>query len=328
MKSTKTLLALAESTKDADFAKDVMEGLSSFPKRIPSRYFYDDEGSHLFEEIMKLEEYYPTRCETEIFNRYKDEILQLANGSRFLLVDLGAGDAAKTRILLSHFQEKAAHFSYVPIDISQDILEQLLEEFDNDYPELDVQGVVAEYFQALDWLRQNEEARKLVLFMGGNIGNFRKEAAPDFLKRMNSVLHPGDLLLIGIDLKKDPRTILRAYDDAEGVTARFNYNLLNRINRELGADFDLAQWNHYPTYDPQTGEVESYLVSHKEQDVYIKALDTAFSFEAFESIHTEYSCKYNLREINELSTQCGFKVIRHFFDARGYFTDSLWQVAL
>jgi dimethylhistidine N-methyltransferase len=311
----------------SDFAKDVKEGLSSTPKRIPSKYFYDDAGSTLFEKIMELEEYYPTRCEFEIFTTYKEEILSAMTGNPFLLADLGAGDAEKTKVLLKHFLKKEADFSYAPIDISVDILEKLSEDIESEYPALTVRPVEAEYFDALEWLKQNEHTRKLVLFMGGNIGNFRKDMVVDFLRRMKAALHEGDLLLIGIDLRKDPRTILRAYDDSKGVTARFNYNLLTRINRELGGDFDISQWRHYPTYDPQTGEVESFLISQKRQDVFIAALDTRFSFEVFEAIHTEYSCKYTPAEIDKLARDAGFEVVRHFYDSRHYFTDTLWRVA-
>jgi L-histidine Nalpha-methyltransferase len=321
----KKLIVLAEAAKDKDFARDVAEGLSNYPKRIPSKYFYDEAGSRLFEEIMELEEYYPTQCERDIFNNYKEEILQAIDSS-FLLVDIGAGDADKTKILLKHFLKKAAKFSYVPIDISREILEQLAGSLEDEFPTLKTQAVIAEYFDALEWLKRNESSRKLVLFMGGNIGNFRKDAAVGFLSKMKAVLHPGDLLLIGIDLRKDPRLILRAYDDTKGVTARFNFNLLERINTELGGDFDLAKWSHYPTYDPQSGEVQSFLISTEKQEVFISELNKSFAFNAFEAIHTEYSCKYTPAEIEKLSRDTGFEVVRHFFDSRHYFTDSLWRV--
>jgi uncharacterized SAM-dependent methyltransferase len=162
--------------------------------------------------------------------------------------------------------------------------------------------------------------------MGGNIGNFRKTGALEFLRKMKAVLHAGDLLLIGVDLRKDPRVILKAYDDSKGVTARFNFNLLERINRELGADFNLPDWKHYATYDPQSGEVLSYLISQKEQQVFISVLNKTFSFAQYEAIHTEYACKYSVEEIEKLAEDSGFESIRHFFDSRRYFTDTLWRV--
>jgi dimethylhistidine N-methyltransferase len=311
---------------EQNFGADVLRGLSSSPKHIPSRYFYDERGSRLFEEIMKLPEYYLTNCEWEIFRSHKEEFLDAVSGSAFQLVDLGAGDAQKTRVLLQHFLAKGAEFDYMPIDISREILDELDEKLSSEMPGLNVQGVVAEYFDALEWISRNRKERKMVLFMGSNIGNFDKPEAEKFLSRMRSVLNAGDLLLIGVDLKKDPRRILRAYDDSQGITAEFNYNLLTRMNRELGADFKIENWRHYATYDPVSGAAKSYLISRMAQKVSFEALDASFGFASFEPIHTEYSCKYSIPEIEEMAKNSGFTVEKHFYCSQELFVDSLWRV--
>jgi len=308
------------------FANDVLRGLSSEHKHLSSKYFYDEKGSRLFEEIMKLPEYYLTNCEWEIFKKHKQDFLDKLNNESFQLVDLGAGDAQKTRVLLEHFYRQEADFNYVPIDINKDVLEELETALSKEFPGLDTILVVAEYFDALDWIRKNQKGRKLVLFMGSNIGNFNKDAAKVFLSEMHNVLEPGDLLLIGIDLKKDPREILRAYDDSKGVTAQFNLNLLQRINTELGANFDLKQWKHYATYNPESGAVESYLVSQVQLEVFIKDLDKMFLFEAFETIHTEYSYKYTLLEVEDMAKASGFEILENFTTPNGGFVDSMWKV--
>lgn len=321
----KNLVVLEGKKLEMNFAQDVLKGLSASPKSIPSKYFYDDRGSKLFEEIMKLEEYYPTNCEWQIFRNHKQEILEALGGKSFSLVDLGAGDAEKTKVLLHHFAEAKADFNYAPIDISKDILEKLLSNLEEELPALETQAVVAEYFDALDWLSKNHSRRKLVLFMGGNIGNFPKEAAIDFLRKMHEVLAPDDLLLIGIDLKKEPKKIVRAYDDSKGVTAAFNYNLLARINNELGGNFNLDQWRHYASYNPVTGAMESFLVSLRDQEVFIGELNKSFSFEAYEAVHTEYSYKYTRKEVAAMAEDSGFELITNY-GCDIPFIDSLWRV--
>jgi dimethylhistidine N-methyltransferase len=308
------------------FAKDVLRGLSAKKKKLSSQYFYDETGSRIFEEIMKLPEYYLTNCEWDIFRKYKQEILYKMEGESFQLVDLGAGDAQKTRILLDHFYSQGSVFQYVPIDINRHVLEELQASLLKDLPGLETIAVVAEYFDALEWIKINRKGRKLVLFMGSNIGNFNKKAAASFLTEMLHVLEHDDLLLIGIDLKKDPRKILRAYDDSSGVTARFNFNLLHRINTELGADFDLNKWTHYASYNPVNGATTSYLVSKENQKIFIKALDKTFLFDAFEPVLTEYSYKYSLMEITAMAGNCGFEIVQNFLSEDEGFADVLWRV--
>ncbi len=308
------------------FARDVLKGLSSPKKSLSSRYFYDEKGSRIFEEIMELPEYYLTNCEWEILGKYKQDILNQINEQPFQLVDLGAGDAKKTKLLLEHFYQNEAPFSYVPIDINRDVLEELEDSLNKELPGLETTPVLAEYFDALKWINETQKQKKLVLFLGSNIGNFSKKAAASFLLQMHDSLNNGDLLLIGIDLKKDPYRIIHAYSDSKGVTAAFNINLLRRINTELGGDLDLDKWTHFANYNPVNGAVKSYLISCESQDVQINSLNKTFHFEAFEAIHTEYSYKYSLNEISTMAVQCGFEEVKVYMDKKSDFSDSLWRV--
>ena len=322
-----SIVEVGKKINPDQFATDVLIGLSAKSKSIASKYFYDEKGSRLFEEIMKLPEYYLTNCEWDIFRKHKQDILDSLDGESFQLVDLGAGDAQKTRVLLDHFYHSGADFQYMPIDINRHVLEELQTLLAKDLPGFKTIPVVAEYFDALEWIRKKQNNRKLVLFMGSNIGNFSKAGARVFLTEMHNVLETGDLMLIGIDLKKDPNLILCAYDDSKGVTAQFNLNLLQRINTELGADFDLMNWKHYASYNPITGAVESFLISQKKQEVNIKDLDKTFLFEAFEPIHTEYSYKYTLKEVINMANTCGFEILENYMCQNTGFVDSMWRVA-
>ncbi len=308
------------------FLEDAARGLSSPTRYIPSQYFYDERGSELFSQIMNLDEYYPTKCEAEIFKNSRGKLCALMGSQPFALVDIGAGDAKKTKILIEAFVSGCEKFTYVPIDISRDALIQLEESLNKEFPGLEVYPVAAEYFQGLRLVRDEYPIRRLALFMGGNIGNFKQSDALVLLRRMATSLAKGDMLLVGFDLKKNPRTILKAYDDAQGVTREFNMNLLVRMNRELGFNFDLSHWAHYASYNPQSGAVESFLVSNKQQKVYSEALKTEYDFEAWEAIHTEFSFKYSLPEVEEFAWKAGFEVVEHFTDSKEWFVDSLWRV--
>jgi len=273
-----------------------------------------------------MPDYYLTNCEYEIFEKHHREILQLFNAP-FHLLELGAGDGYKTKVLLQHFLDEKADFDYLPIDISQNVLDELETDLNVRWPKLDVQCQQGDYFEVLKSLSQYDKMSKVVLFLGSNIGNFEPENAIRFLKELRASLRTGDQLLIGIDLKKDPEVIIRAYDDPTGITAAFNLNLLHRINRELGGNFDVSQFRHWETYNPASGATRSYIVSKQEQEVRVEQLKTTFHFEAWEAINVELSQKYSISEIEELATDAGFEVVQHFFDERKYYVDSLWRVA-
>jgi dimethylhistidine N-methyltransferase len=311
----------------AEFALEVLLGLSDRPKRLPSKYFYDDAGSRLFQRIMGLSEYYLTACETQILEARAAEIVSRFRGKRLNLVDLGAGDGKKTKILIAELEEQGVDAQYVPIDISEGAMKVLLEGMSEAQVSVPIRGLVGEYADGLRWINHAHADRSsLVLFLGSNIGNFNRAQARSFLRQLWNHLRPEDSLLVGFDLKKDIDVLLDAYNDGEGVTAEFNKNLLTRINRELGANFDVNSFRHYGTYDVHSGAMVSYLVSLERQRVEIGALDHAFEFAAWEPVHTEYSYKYLPGDIEALASDTGFFPVAQYFDDARYFTDCLWRV--
>lgn len=313
---------------DSGFAKEVGAGLSSFPKTLPSKYFYDEKGDKIFQEIMAMPEYYLTRAEQSIFVNRKQEILEaiFSDGRKFRLLELGAGDGQKTKVLLDHFAGKKVPFTYSPVDISGHVLTILEERVRQTLPDLDINSLVGDYFEVLSKLTYEEGTRNVVLFLGSNIGNFNNERAVTFLSKLSGYLNKGDLMLVGFDLRKDPDKILSAYHDSAGITRRFNLNLLYRINRELEADIDVDSFQHYPIYNPATGECKSYLINTEYQKFTIKAIDQTFEIDAWEPIYTEVSKKYLDREITMLAKRSGFRRINDFYDKDSYFVDALWEV--
>ncbi|MBF0279494.1 MAG: L-histidine N(alpha)-methyltransferase [SAR324 cluster bacterium] len=309
-----------------DFALDVLIGLSESPKKLPSKYLYDTIGSEVFQEITELPEYYLTRCEHEILEEHKEEIAEIAGNEQFNLVELGPGDGRKTKVILEYFQAMQLDFQYAPIDISEDALKGLIATMNGFFPQLEIEGLVSDYFEGIKCLSAMRRCRNFVLFLGSNIGNFNPSETRVFLHRLWNALNHGDHVLIGFDLKKDVDMLLNAYNDSNGVTASFNLNLLNRINQEMGGNFRLDHFQHYETYDVFSGAMESYLVSKEAQSVYIEKLQQSFCFQAWEPIHTESSYKYLESDIILLAKETGFAIEAHFFDAQHYFADSLWRV--
>ena len=308
------------------FAQDVRKGLHSELKHIPSTYLYDMEGSRIFQEIMDMPEYYLTDCETEILKNYKKDILSYIGTRPFRLIELGAGDGRKTQILLDFFQNAKADFEYIPIDISQSAMLGLLDSVKNSFPNLQTKGMICEYEQALNILGQSD-ILNVVLFLGSSLGNFNTDQARHFCRQLNSCLSPGDLLLLGMDLVKDPDILFQAYNDSQGITERFNLNLLERINKDLDSCFDTNSFHHHVTYDPIQQTVKSYLLSQKKQNIRIGKLDQEFPFEAWEPIHTEDSWKYSFKDIEKMAKQSNFDILHSFTDQRAYFTNTLWQVS-
>lgn len=309
------------------FAEDVLAGLSASPKRLSSRYFYDDEGSRLFMEIMKLPEYYPTRAELKIFEDQSDDILKAFsdNADGIDLIELGAGDGAKTAVLIEHFLAEGLDFTYSPIDISQEANAVLEARFREKFPSLEIRPHTGDYFQVLDSLKNGNGRRKVLMFLGSNIGNFLREKAVAFFRSLRQVMNPNDRLFIGFDMQKDPRVIVAAYDDPQGVTAAFNLNLLTRINRELGADFDPAKFSHYAQYRPVECAARSFLISREKQTVHIEALGRSFDFDQWEPIFMEISQKYTHAMLEELSSESGFTIEAEFLNEGDFYIDSLWR---
>lgn len=308
------------------FARDVQQGLSRRPKSLSSAWFYDDRGSRLFEEITRLDEYYLTRCEHEILSTHASEIGQALAAGPFRILEIGAGDGHKTEILLRQFVDMGLDFEYVPIDICQRSIVDLVAKLRRTIRgEFLVRGIVAEYQDAFDVLRDHEPMRNLVLFLGSSIGNFNHAQARHFLRGLRTSLAAGDRALIGFDLKKDPRVLQAAYDDSAGVTREFNLNLLDRINRELGGQFNRRRFAHQAAYNAADACMESYLLSLEQQTVEISELQQSFDFAPWEAIKVEASYKYDPPLIESLAFASGFSIEQQYTDAQEYFVDSLWK---
>ncbi|MFC4872990.1 L-histidine N(alpha)-methyltransferase [Negadavirga shengliensis] len=307
------------------FAKDVAKGLTAHPKHIPSRYFYDEYGDLLFQQIMKIPEYYLTRSEFSILETDREKILKpiVDLGQKFNLIELGVGDGFKSKLLLSYLYQQHIPFTYYPNDISSNVLDLLSETLKKEFPDLSFRLIAENYFEALKKNAWRNDQPSLMIFLGSNVGNYTENETKSLLDSISASLESGDQLLLGFDLKKDPAVILRAYNDEGGVTKAFNLNLLKRINRELGADFDLDAFRHWPVYDPVTGTCKSHLVSLKEQRVFVEQLGMEVSFEMAEPIFTEISQKYSVSDVSELVEKAGFEVIEVFMDDKRYFADML-----
>ena len=311
----------------SQFASDVLEGLSDTPKNLSSRYFYDDEGSRLFREIMRLPEYYLTRAEMRVFTEQKGAICEaFTEGANAIdLIELGAGDGTKTAVLVEQLLERAVDFTYQPIDISQEANDALAARFHEKFPTLRIDPHTGDYFKVLGSLKSETGRRKVLMFLGSNIGNFLRANAVRFFQELRVVMNDDDRLFIGFDMQKDPRVIVAAYDDAQGVTSAFNLNLLRRINRELGADFDLEKFSHYAQYRPIECAARSYLISREKQTVKIDAMNRSFEFEQWEPVFMEISQKYTHAIIEELAHDGGFEIEREFLNEEDFYIDSLWR---
>lgn len=305
-----------------DLGTDVRSGLTATPKRLSCRHLYDAEGSRLFEEICTVPEYYVTRAETEILEARAPRI-SAALPHISSLVELGSGNSQKTRLLIAAFLADRNQLEYVPVDISREVLETSSRALLDDFPALSVTALATEYAGGLAWLAERREAPRLVLWLGSNIGNFDRAGAIEFLRTVRGHLGPEDRMLLGVDLKKDRAVLEAAYDDAQGVTARFNLNLLARINRDLGGHFDLAHFEHVARYDEPTGAVKMYLRSRTAQTIRIDTLDLDVSFANGELIHTEDSFKYSRTDITATTRAADFEVEEQFTDEAQRFTSNL-----
>jgi dimethylhistidine N-methyltransferase len=305
-----------------EFKTDVIQGLNSPKKSLPSKYFYDEKGSFIFQEIMEMEEYYLPGCEIEILQNQSGDIIGEIPFESLDVFELGAGDGSKTVIFLEEMLRLEKKFTYIPMDISKDILKANQEYMSIKLPQIPVSPMHGDYFVTMSEL-MNRKLPKLVMFMGSNIGNFKIESSINFIRFINGFLNEGDFFLMGVDLKKDPNIIRAAYNDKAGITKRFNLNLLERINRELSGDFDLLAFDHYGIYNPMDGAALSFLISLKKQKVCIG--DKFFFFEKYEAIHTEISQKYSLKDLDQLANQTGFSWDNHFTDSKRFYTLSLFR---
>ena len=288
---------------------------------------FDDTGSEIFKKITELEEYLPAACEFEIILNHKNDISKLITDNKFNLIELGAGDGCKTKILIEHFLNKKLNFHYFPIDISNGAITNLVRSLENNHSgtSLQVTGLTGDYFEGLKTITQNDSKQNLVLFLGVTLNNMSSDKTRSFLKSLRESLGPKDYLLTGFDLMKKPKLLYSAYNNA--LFEKFNLHLLDRINKELGANFNKDNFTQQGQYNPNTRAVESYLYSTQSQTIHIKALNKDFHFRAWEAMQTEQSFKYTLKEIENLAVENGFEVVEHLFDSKKYFLDSVWQVA-
>jgi len=314
---------IEHASAEDSFAAAVAAGLARRPKAIPCRFLYDEAGSKLFEEICELPEYYLTRAEREILLERADRIAARFDGP-ITLAELGSGSSAKTRVLIEACLRRHGRLRYLPVDISRSMLEASSLALLERYPMLEVRAIASELATALQHLGRESSRPKLVLWLGSSVGNLGRDEAAAFLARVREAMAPGDALLIGIDLRK-PRDILeRAYDDAAGVTARFTLNLLQRMNRELDARFDLRHFAHRALYHEDQGRVEIEIVSRRAQRVAIEALDLEIDLARGEAIHAEDSFKYSLAETLALASAAGLRVEERWVDRGARFSLSVF----
>ena len=306
------------------YAEEVIRGLSSARKTLPCKLFYDARGSALFEEITLLPEYYLTRTELEILCDRSPEIAR-AVGSPVSIVELGAGTATKTGTLLSAFARGQMRVKYFPVDISPAALDDARKRVRQDCPAALVKPIVADFSDGFGFLRNIHE-RKLVLYLGSSIGNFDWNEAVTMLKSVRDQLSPGDALLLGTDMVKAPEILVPAYDDARGITPQFNKNILVRLNRELGGDFDLNSFRHVAEWNPRASRMEIYLESERDQTVTLADLNLTIRFIAGERIHTENSYKYTLAMIEQMLCVSGFRLEKTWFDEQKWFGLNLARV--
>jgi L-histidine N-alpha-methyltransferase len=308
------------------FASDIIEGLSeeTNEKWIKPKYLYDEVGSNLFERICEQPEYYPFRTETGILKSCGQSIFKLIDGD-VTVIELGSGNSAKTRILLSSLLEKQKHVFYLPIDVSQEILLKTTHNLNREFTRLDTLGIAADYSEGIrEACNISAKSitipeRKFVLFLGSTIGNFEYQEAIDFLISLRSNMEAGDFLLLGFDLQKGVKVLEEAYNDRLGFTAAFNLNLISRINRELGGQFSQANFRHLAFYNTEHHRIEMKLISKKTHEVYVNRLERSFSFVENERIHTEYSYKFTVEKMKDIVEHSAFRIAENFLDPHNWY---------
>ena len=302
---------------EKDDVTDLINGLESTPKSIPPRYFYDRQGSQLFEQICQLPEYYPTRTEASILENYAAEIADKTQAIE--LIELGSGSSTKTRFLLNAYQSLATPLYYTPIDVSDSILKSSAEQLLKDYPQLKIQGKVATYTQALQQISTYSLGKRIIIFLGSSIGNFKPSECDRFLDTVNAALNLGDYFLLGIDLQKNIKILETAYNDAQGITAAFNLNMLQHLNNRFQGNFNLDLFKHFSIYNTTQHQIEMYLISQKSQLVTLKSLNLTLELNPEEAILTEISRKFNLQQMEQYLGRHNLAVITTYTDPQQWF---------
>ena len=299
------------------FADEISNSLRSNQKSINPKFFYNEKGSHLFEKICTLPEYYLTNAEISILNQLDDKISPHLDGD-FRLVELGSGSSTKTRILIQILERLQTYVEYIPIDISR-ILKTSSRILQSDFKRLNITGIIDEYESGLKFLKYYDTKKNLIIFLGSSFGNFDLEDGSKFLSKINSAMKKDDLFLIGLDLVKDKKILEYAYNDSDGVTAQFNLNILSRINSELGGNFDLQKFRHHAVYNEDQNKIEMYLRSIDRQTINIPQADLTLNLEKDELIHTENSQKFTISNIKQMSEKAGFEIKDMWYDEKQYF---------
>ncbi|MEM6613537.1 MAG: L-histidine N(alpha)-methyltransferase [Cyanobacteria bacterium P01_C01_bin.72] len=311
---------------EQDDIQDAISGLRQVPKSLPARYFYDQKGSQLFEQICELPEYYPTRTEAGILQQYGTEIIERTQAVE--LVELGSGSSTKTRYLFNAYRSQDSALYYVPVDVSDSILQTSAKNLLADYPQLKIQGKVATYSQALEQLAHSNIGKRMIIFLGSSIGNFNSQECDRLMQQVTSALHPGDYFLLGIDLQKPQAILEAAYNDAQGITAAFNLNMLQHLNNRFGGNFDLQQFKHQAIYNSTAHQIEMYLISQVEQTVTLANINLTIDLEQGEKILTEISRKFDAEKMAKYlsSSQYGLNLIKNYTDTEQKFSLLLCQL--
>lgn len=329
MAQSVTVLKKVREDGQTAFENDVRQGLSATPKSIPSRNFYDARGSDLFDQITRLPSYYLTATETAVLEKHARDISFLVGNGPAEIIELGSGCGEKTWIVLDQLIKDRRDIIFRPVDISHSAMDQMEHAVDNRYGDtLMMRGVVGDYVESLAHIAQcplSMNRKKVILFFGSNIGNMNDTEATEFLLKLRTCMKPGDLLIVGFDLKKDLGMLQRAYDDPEGITAEFNYNLLDRMNRELDANFNRAHFVHHPFYDPNLEAMVSYLVATRDHTVSIPKLNMWVEFREGEGIRTEMSRKFSFADIRRLGERARFKGHAVYTDSKRRFANVVFK---
>lgn len=318
---------VTDKNYELTFAKEIIDGLKSSPKELSSKYLYDQSGDRLFQQLTEQPDYYLYRSEYEIIENHTKELVDLffEDTKSIDLIDLGSGDGKKTRLFLSHLHQNDYDFVYRPVDISKTVLEEQKETLNAEFPGMRIEPRSGEYFEVLKQLNTESKRRKVLLVLGSNIGNLDHQSAIEFLSGINSALKSGDLLFIGFDRRKSPQKIWEAYNDKGGITTAFVKNILKRLNKELGADFETDKFLHWTDYDPVTGILNNNLVASEKMEVKIKKLNTTVFFEQWEPVRIAVSKKYSEQEILDLSESAGLKAIEKFEDRSLFFSNYIFK---
>jgi dimethylhistidine N-methyltransferase len=311
-------------TASANDGSDVIAGLTQEQKTIPCHYLYDDRGSEIFEQICELPEYYPTRTEAQILEDNGSAIAQTTGNCE--LIELGSGSSTKTRLLFHAYQALGYPLHYIPIDVSAGMLEASAKQLLSEYPSLEIHGLVGTYKQALQHLPPSTLSKRMVFFLGSSLGNFAPKQCQEIFQEVKNALNPGDYFLLGLDLQKSKDILEPAYNDSQGVTAEFNYNLLDHLNRRFQGNFNRNNFQHWTFYNTELGQIETYLRSTQPQTVQLKALDLTAEFGEGETINTEISRKFNLQEMEQELAQEGLKVLNTWTDSHDWFALLLCEV--